>query len=100
MSSDSLFTRVPFETGHDHFFESIVAFPELQTGPSFDQREQYIRDSIKYQLLNGNAEQAKRYVQMRECFKFPHKKYIEFCLQEKLPGVSLNQAATELGYRK
>ena len=100
MSSEQLFTRVPFETGHSHFFQSIVAFPELPTGPSFEDKEKYIKDSLKYQLLNGNPEQAKRYVQMRDCFKLVKKRYIEFCLQEKVPGVSLNQAATELGYRK
>ena len=38
MSSEQLFTRVPIEPGHAHFFESIAAFPELPTGPSFAQR--------------------------------------------------------------
>jgi hypothetical protein len=37
---------------------------------------------------------------MRECFKFDKRKYAEFCLQHKLPGVTLEQAAQELGLRK
>lgn len=60
MSGESLYSRVPFEMGHTHFLNSIEAFPQLQSGPSFEQREQYIRDTIKYQIMTGNAEQAKR----------------------------------------
>lgn len=60
MSGESLYTRVPFEMGHTHFLNSIEAFPQLQSGPSFDQRSQYIRDTIKYQIMTGNAEQAQR----------------------------------------
>jgi hypothetical protein len=38
MSSESLYSRVPFEMGHTHFLNSIEAFPQLQSGPSFEQR--------------------------------------------------------------
>ncbi len=38
MSGESLYSRVPFETGHTHFLNSIEAFPQLQTGPSFAQK--------------------------------------------------------------
>ncbi len=38
MSSETLYSRVPFEMGHAHFFNSIEAFPQLQSGPSFAQR--------------------------------------------------------------
>lgn len=39
-------------------------------------------------------------INLRECFKFDQRKYVEFCLAHKAPGTSLEQAATELGYRK
>jgi hypothetical protein len=39
-------------------------------------------------------------INLRECFKFEQRKYVEFCLAHKAPGTTLEQAATELGYRK
>ena len=39
-------------------------------------------------------------VNLRECFKFNQRKYVEFCLAHKAPGTSLEEAARELGYRK
>ena len=50
--------------------------------------------------MTGNPEQAKRYINLRECFKFEQRKYVEFCLTHKVPGTTLEQAAKELGYRK
>ena len=50
--------------------------------------------------MTGNPEQAKRYINLRECFKFEQRKYVEFCLNHKVPGTTLEQAAKELGYRK
>lgn len=37
---------------------------------------------------------------MRECFKLKERRYVDFCLQEKLPGVKFEEAAQKLGYRK
>jgi hypothetical protein len=37
---------------------------------------------------------------MRECFKYNDKSIIEFCLQDKLKGVSFDEAAKKLGYQK
>lgn len=78
MSGESLYTRVPFELGHTHFLQSIESFPQLATGPSFEQKADFIRDTIKYQIMTGSAEKAKRCnwlfidvdINLRECFKF------------------------------
>jgi hypothetical protein len=60
MSSEKLYFRVPYEKGHAHFFDTIESFPGLTAGPSFEDREKYIRESIRYQLLTTTPEQAKR----------------------------------------
>ena len=60
MSGEKLLFRVPNEKGHAHFFDSIAAFPGLDAGPSFEQREKYIRDMIRYQLMSTSREQAAR----------------------------------------
>jgi len=60
MSTEKLYFRVPFHKGHDHFYESIESFPGLQAGPSFEDREKYIRDTVKYQLLTTTPDQASR----------------------------------------
>lgn len=39
-------------------------------------------------------------INLRECFKFEQRKYVEFCLAHKAPGTSLEDAARELSYRK
>lgn len=39
-------------------------------------------------------------INLRECFKFEQRKYVEFCLAHKAPGTSIDDAARELGYRK
>ena len=39
-------------------------------------------------------------INLRECFKFNQRKYVEFCLAHKAPGTSLEEAAKELGYIK
>lgn len=39
-------------------------------------------------------------INLRECFKFEQRKYVEFCLAHKAPGTTIDDAARELGYRK
>jgi hypothetical protein len=39
-------------------------------------------------------------VTLRECFRLGERSYVEYCLEKKLPGTSLRQAAEELGLRK
>ncbi len=36
MSSEKLYSRVPHDKGHDHFYDTISSFPGLHAGPSFD----------------------------------------------------------------
>lgn len=60
MSSEKLYFRVPNDLGHAHFYDTIDSFPGLHAGPSFEDRDKYIRDTIRYQLTNTSAEQAKR----------------------------------------
>jgi len=60
MSSEKLYFRVPYHKGHAHFYDTIESFPGLHAGPSFEDKEKYIRDTIKYQLLTTTPDQAKR----------------------------------------
>ena len=60
MSSEKLYFRVPNDLGHAHFYDTIDSFPGLHAGPSFEDRDKYIRDTIRYQLLTTSPEQAKR----------------------------------------
>lgn len=60
MSSEKLYFRTPHDMGHAHFYDTISAFPGLHAGPSFEDRDKYIRDTIKYQLMTTTPEQAKR----------------------------------------
>lgn len=60
MSGEKLLFRVPHEKGHDHFSNSIGAFPGLHAGPSFEDREKYIRDTVRHQLMSTSREQASR----------------------------------------
>ena len=60
MSSEKLYFRVPFDKGHAHFYDTIESFPGLHAGPSFEDREKYIRDTVRHQLLSTSPEQAKR----------------------------------------
>ena len=47
--------------GHSHFTnEHIAGFPDLDSGPSFADREKYIKDMIKYQLFTGKPNDAER----------------------------------------
>jgi len=39
-------------------------------------------------------------INLRECFKFDQRRYVEFCLAHKAPGTTIEVAAKELGYRK
>ena len=63
MSSEKLYFRVPNDLGHAHFYDTIESFPGLHAGPSFEDRDKYIRDTIRYQLLTTSPEQAKRSIQ-------------------------------------
>jgi hypothetical protein len=60
MTAEKLYFRVPFEKGHAHFYDTIESFPGLQAGPSFEDRDKYLRDTIRYQLLTTTPEQARR----------------------------------------
>ena len=60
MSSEKLYFRVPSDAGHAHFYDSIESFPGLHAGPSFEDRDKYIRDTIKYQLVSTTPQQASR----------------------------------------
>jgi hypothetical protein len=60
MSSEKLYFRVPFDKGHAHFYDTIESFPGLHAGPSFEDREKYIRDTLRHQLLTTSPEQARR----------------------------------------
>lgn len=60
MSAEKLYFRVPGELGHAHFYDTIESFPGLQAGPSFEDRDKYIRDTIRYQLMSTTPEQAQR----------------------------------------
>jgi len=60
MTSEKLYFRVPFEKGHAHFYDTIESFPGLQAGPSFEDRDKYLRDTIRYQLLTTTPQQARR----------------------------------------
>lgn len=55
-----MYFRVPYHKGHAHFYDTIESFPGLHAGPSFEDKEKYIRDTIRYQLLTTTPEQAKR----------------------------------------
>jgi hypothetical protein len=107
MSSEKLYFRVPHDKGHAHFYDTIESFPGLHAGPSFEDKEKYIRDTIRYQLLTTTPQQAQRstsiviiVVTLRECFRLQDRSHVEFCLEKKLPGTSLRSAAEELGLRK
>ena len=52
MSGEKLLFQVPHEKGHDHFSDSIGGFPGLHAGPTFEQREKYIRDTVRQQLMS------------------------------------------------
>jgi hypothetical protein len=60
MSSEKLYIRVPHDKGHAHFYDTIESFPGLHAGPSFEDKEKYIRDTIRYQLLTTTPSQAQR----------------------------------------
>lgn len=60
MSSEKLYFRVPHDKGHAHFYDTIESFPGLSSGPTFEQREKYIRDTIRHQLMSTTPEQASR----------------------------------------
>ena len=60
MSSEKLYFRAPYEMGHAHFYDTIEAFPGLHAGPSFEDRDKYIRDTIKHQLMTTTPDQARR----------------------------------------
>ena len=60
MSSEKVYFRVPYDLGHAHFYDTIESFPGLHAGPSFEDRDKYIRDTIRHQLLTTSAEQARR----------------------------------------
>lgn len=60
MSSEKLYFRVPHDMGHAHFYDTIESFPGLHAGPSFEDREKYVRDTIRHQLLTTSPEQAQR----------------------------------------
>ena len=60
MSSEKLYFRVPNDLGHTHFYDTIESFPGLHAGPSFEDRDKYIRDTIRHQLLSTSPDQAKR----------------------------------------
>ena len=60
MSGEKLLFRVPHDKGHDHFSNSIGSFPGLHAGPSFQDKDKYIRDTIRHQLMSTSPEQAAR----------------------------------------
>lgn len=60
MSSEKLLFKVPHDFGHTHFYDTIESFPGLQAGPTFEDREKYIRETIRHQLLTTTPDQAKR----------------------------------------
>lgn len=60
MSSEKILIQVPHDKGHAHFYDTIESFPGLQAGPSFEDREKYLRDTIRYQLLSTTPQQASR----------------------------------------
>ena len=60
MSSEKLYFRTPNDLGHAHFYDTIGSFPGLQAGASFEDKDKYIRDTIKHQLMTTTPEQAKR----------------------------------------
>ena len=51
---------MPYMDGHDHFTNKhIASFPDLHAGPSFGDRAHYLKETLKYQLMTGNGQQAK-----------------------------------------
>jgi hypothetical protein len=60
MSTEKLYFRTPHDKGHAHFYDSIASFPGLHAGPSFEDREKYLRDTIRYQLMSTTPDQAAR----------------------------------------
>ena len=59
--AEEFYSRVPYQKSHSHFTNDHVAgFPDLDPGPSFKDREKYIKDSLKYQILTGNGNQARK----------------------------------------
>ena len=63
MSGEKLLFQVPHEKGHDHFSDSIGGFPGLHAGPTFEQKEKYIRDTVRQQLMSTSPEQAARSIE-------------------------------------
>jgi hypothetical protein len=53
--SEMLTSEVPRTKGHAHFFDTIESFPGLNPGPSFEARNNYIKDTVKYQIMTGSA---------------------------------------------
>jgi hypothetical protein len=57
MSGEKFITQVPYVEGHGHFQNHhISSFPGLPVGPTFQQRQDFIKDSLKYQLLTATPQ--------------------------------------------
>lgn len=59
--SEMFYTQAPSNAGHGHFDNNnIDSFPDLHAPSTFDQTENFVRDALRYQILNLNPDRAIR----------------------------------------